>query len=104
MFNDSKVRGVDWRYSEKLIQAFLFRAGSSMMPQQHETQSGASRFAAAAVDQNPHDAGARAPFLNIVQCTFNKFRRLHSRPRLNVVASEDDLPLGPFGPDFAGEP
>jgi hypothetical protein len=74
-----------------------------MTAQEHETDGGASRLAATAVDENSHDAIGRAPFLEIVEGALNQLRRRDSRSGFDVVASEDDLAIGPCGADCAGE-
>ena len=102
MLNDREVRGGDWPHAEKLGEAFLFCAGSMVAAQEDETDGGASRFAAAAVEQDAHYAVGGAPFVEIVEGALNQLWRRCSRSCLDVVASEYDLPIGPFGADFAG--
>jgi hypothetical protein len=55
------------------------------------------------VEQDAHDAIGRAPFLEIVEGALNKLRRRDSRSGFDVVASEDDLAIEPFGADCACE-
>jgi hypothetical protein len=104
MLNNREVRGGNWPYAEKLVQAFLFRSCSMMTAEEHESQGGASGFAATAVEQDAHDAVGGAPFFEIVEGALNQLRRRRSSARLDVVACEDDLPIGPFIPKNRGEP
>jgi hypothetical protein len=104
MLNDCQVGSRDWPNSQKLFQAILFRAGSPMMAQQDQPERRASRFAAAAVEQDPHGAGAGPPFVEIVERGLNQLQLRHSSAGFYIVASEDDLPIGPSRPNFLGEP
>ena len=107
MLNDRNVGGGQRPYFQKLFQTFFFRAWPAMTPQQHQAQGGASCFAATAVNQNAHDIIGWTPFLKMVQRTLNQRRlgRWSSQyGRLDIVASEYDLPMSPFGPDFNRQP
>ena len=103
MLNDCQVGSRNWADSQELRQAFRFRAGSPMMPQQDQRECSASRFAATAVEQDPHGASAGTPFVEIVECSLNQLQFRHSGAVLHIVAGEDDLPFGPSSPKFFGE-
>ena len=74
------------------------------MPQQNQSECSASRFAAAAVEQNPHGAGAGTPFVEVVERCLNQLELRNSSAGFHIVAGEDDLPIDPSRPNFFGEP